>query len=96
MNRSFILILFLMVFSSSALAQDLALNWKPEPEFGGFYEAFLNHFYEKNGLKTQILPGGAGQPVTQMVAAKKVTFGIAAADEVIKKLKSFPELKTKF
>ncbi len=64
-------------------AQDLALNWKPEPEFGGFYEAYFNHLYEKEGLSTKILPGGAGQPVTQLVAGKKVDFGIAAADEVI-------------
>lgn len=73
----------LLFLASSALAQDFALNWKPEPEFGGFYEALLSKYYEQAGLKIQILPGGAGQPVTQMVAAKKVKFGIAAADEVI-------------
>ena len=83
MKHFLVFILLFIGFSSSGLAQDLALNWKPEPEFGGFYEAFLSHFYQKNGLTTQILPGGAGQPVAQMVAAKKVTFGIAAADEVI-------------
>jgi len=75
--------LFLTLSSSFAMAQDLALNWKPEPEFGGFYEALLDGFYQKAGLNVKILPGGAGQPVTQMVAAKKVKFGIAAADEVI-------------
>jgi NitT/TauT family transport system substrate-binding protein len=64
-------------------AQELALNWKPEPEFGGFYEALIGGVYERSGLKVSILPGGAGQPVTQMVAAKKVEFGIAAADEII-------------
>ena len=68
---------------SHAESADLALNWKPEPEFGGFYEAELNHLYEKEGLQLTILPGGAGQPVAQMVAAKKVKFGIAEADEVI-------------
>ncbi len=72
--------LFLTSYSG---AQDLALNWKPEPEFGGFYEALLGGAYERSGLKVSILPGGAGQPVTQMVAAKKVEFGIAAADEII-------------
>lgn len=72
-----------IISGSSARAQDLALDWKAEPEFGGFYEAYFTHLYEKSGLKTQILPGGAGQPVAQMVAAKKAVFGIAAADEVI-------------
>jgi NitT/TauT family transport system substrate-binding protein len=75
---------FLALFSSVASeAQELALNWKPEPEFGGFYEALIGGAYERAGLKVSILPGGAGQPVTQMVAAKKVEFGIAAADEII-------------
>ncbi len=69
--------------SAQSGAQELALNWKPEPEFGGFYEALIGGAYERSGLKVTILPGGAGQPVTQMVAAKKVEFGIAAADEII-------------
>jgi NitT/TauT family transport system substrate-binding protein len=69
---------------ATASTIQLALNWKPEPEFGGFYEALLNQDYEKAGLKDfQILPGGAGQPVSQMVAAKKVMFGISSADQVI-------------
>jgi NitT/TauT family transport system substrate-binding protein len=76
-------LLFLLFTVTAVQAQDLALNWKPEPEFGGFYEALFTKLYEKEGLKVKILPGGAGQPVTQMVAAKKVKFGIAAADEVI-------------
>ncbi len=70
-------------FAMTASAEKLALNWKPEPEFGGFYEASLKGFYEKEGLKIEVLPGGAGQPVAQMVAGKKVEYGIAAADEVI-------------
>ena len=61
----------------------LALDWKPEPEFGGFYEASLQHAYDQLGISVSILPGGAGQPVTQMVAGKKVKFGIAAANDVI-------------
>ena len=69
---------------SGVQAQELALNWKPEPEFGGFYEALLSKGYEKAGLpKFEVLPGGAGQPVPQIVAAKKAMFGIAAGDEVI-------------
>jgi NitT/TauT family transport system substrate-binding protein len=43
----------------------LALNWKPEPDFGGFYAAP----YQKYGLDVEILPGGAGAPTMQMVGA---------------------------
>jgi len=81
--KSLIIAFSLFIFTG-VQAQELALNWKPEPEFGGFYEALFNKGYEKAGLKGfSILPGGAGQPVPQMVAAKKAMFGIAAADEVI-------------
>jgi NitT/TauT family transport system substrate-binding protein len=57
----------------------LALNWKPEPEFGGFYVAP----YSKHGLDVEILPGGAGTPTVQMVGAGSVDFGIVSADEVV-------------
>ncbi len=81
--RSMLILSAILLFTQMSFAQDLALDWKPEPEFGGFYEALNAKIYEKAGLKVNILPGGAGQPVTQMVAAKKVKFGTAAADEVI-------------
>ena len=43
----------------------LALNWKPDPQFGGFYAAP----YQAHGLDVDILPGGAGTPTIQMVGA---------------------------
>src|ERR1700722_13721293 len=57
----------------------LALDWKPEPEFGGFYAAP----YSKHGLDVDILPGGAGTPTVQMIGAGSVDFGIVSADEII-------------
>ena len=79
----FSVVMLFLFFSKVVHAQSLALNWKPEPEFGGFYEALLKKYYDKEGLNVEILPGGAGQPVAQMVAGKKVKFGIVASDEVI-------------
>ena len=64
-------------------AVKFALNWKAEPEFGGFYAAKLAGSFEKRGLNVEIIEGGAGTPVVQMVANFKVPFGIAAADEVV-------------
>lgn len=62
----------------------LALNWKPEPQFGGFYAAAANNgSAQRNHVAIEITPGGAGTPVVQMVAAGKFNFGIASADEVI-------------
>jgi NitT/TauT family transport system substrate-binding protein len=60
----------------------LALNWKPEPEFGGLFEAERIGAFEKRGLAVE-RTGGPGAPVVQMVTAKQVAFGIASADEVV-------------
>src|ERR1700704_3453275 len=57
----------------------LALNWKPDPEFGGFYAAD----YKKHGLDVEILPGGAGTPTVQMVGAGSAEFGMVSGDEIL-------------
>lgn len=60
----------------------IALNWKPEPEFGGLFEAQRAGAFQRHGLTVEIT-GGPGAPVVQMVAAGQVAYGIAAADEVL-------------
>src|SRR5512145_11013 len=47
----------------------LALDWVPEPEFGGFYAARESGAFARHGLEVEVLGGGAGAPVAQMVAA---------------------------
>ncbi len=61
----------------------LVLNWVPEPEFGGFYAAREIGSYDKQGLEVEIMGGGAGVPVVQMVAGGQADFGISGADEVL-------------
>ncbi len=61
----------------------LVLNWVPEPEFGGFYAARDSGAYTKENLDVDIMGGGAGVPVVQMVAAGQADFGIAGGDEVL-------------
>jgi NitT/TauT family transport system substrate-binding protein len=61
----------------------LALNWKPEAEFGGFYQADVDGLFKKHNLDVEILPGGSGTPTIQMVDAGKVEFGIVSADELL-------------
>ncbi|HEX8699763.1 MAG TPA: ABC transporter substrate-binding protein, partial [Myxococcaceae bacterium] len=60
----------------------LALNWVPEPEFGGFYAARESGAYSRRGLEVDIQGGGAGAPVVQRVASGQVEFGISGADEI--------------
>lgn len=70
--------------SSEGPAQvKLALNWLPDPEFGGFYAGREDGLFKKNGIEVEILGGGAGTPVVQMVATGQVEFGITGADDII-------------
>lgn len=71
------------VYGAAVDKVQLALNWKPEPEFGGFYAAQIEGHYKTKGLDVKILPGGAGTPVVQMVANGQVDFGIVSADEAL-------------
>jgi len=61
----------------------LQLNWVPEPEFGGIYQATEDGTFAKHGLDVEITPGGAGAPTWQLVGAGKVDFALASADEVL-------------
>ena len=57
----------------------LALNWKPDPQFGGFYAAP----FEQQKIDIEILPGGAGTPTVQMIGAGTAEFGVVSADELV-------------
>lgn len=61
----------------------LALNWYPEPEFGGFYEGVLGGHYEAAGFDVEILPGGPGAPTLQLLATGQTDVAITAADELL-------------
>lgn len=61
----------------------LQLNWVPEPEFGGLYEARANGAFAKEGLDVEIVGGGASSPVVQLVASGGADFGVAAGEEVV-------------
>src|SRR5262245_1633085 len=69
--------------ASGADKVSIALNWVPEPEFGGIYAAQQTGAYQKRNLDVAIKPGGAGAPTWQQVAAGNVDFGVASADEVV-------------
>jgi NitT/TauT family transport system substrate-binding protein len=70
---------FLAACSKAPGKLRFALNWKPEPEFGGFYAAP----YMQHSLDVEILPGGAGTPTVQMIGAGSAEFGIVEADEIV-------------
>lgn len=66
----------------------LALNWYPEPEFGGFYEGVMGGHYEEVGLNVEIIPGGPGAPTLALLGAGNAQVAITSADDLlIKRLK---------
>lgn len=79
------LLLALALWSVNAQAKEirLALNWKPEPQFGGFYAAQFNDIFKEAGLDVKILEGGSGTPTTQMIAAGSTEYAIISADELV-------------
>lgn len=83
-----VILLFLSIFALTQFSiaantkTALVLNWKAEPEFGGFYTALLEKIYEKHKLDAEIVQGGAGTPTVQMLAAGKVDFAIVSGDEI--------------
>lgn len=62
---------------------DLALNWLPEAEHGGYYAALVHGYFEAAGFEVNIIPGGPGVPVIQNVATKRIQFGISNADQIL-------------
>ncbi|HEY7318583.1 MAG TPA: ABC transporter substrate-binding protein [Candidatus Binatia bacterium] len=62
----------------------LQLNWKPEPQFGGFYAAQVDGLYTRHGLNVTITAGGAGAPTIDMIGAGTVPFAIVSADEIVR------------
>lgn len=68
--------------NTELVKSNIALNWKAEPEFGGFYTALVDKIYQKNGLDVEVIQGGAGTPTVQMLSAKKIDFAIVSGDEL--------------
>jgi len=63
----------------------LALNWLPEPEFGGFYEGVLGGHYERAGFAVEIIPGGPGAPTLELLASGQAEVAISAGDDLLVK-----------
>ena len=61
----------------------IQLNWMPEAEHGGYYEALLKGYYEEEGLEVEIISGGPGVKVETETALERVEFGIANADKIL-------------
>jgi NitT/TauT family transport system substrate-binding protein len=62
----------------------LLLDWRPEPEFGGFYDANLvGGAFANHQLNVQISSAGEGAPTWQLLATGQADFATTAADQVL-------------
>jgi NitT/TauT family transport system substrate-binding protein len=81
--RLFALLTVAFCCAANADPLRLALNWKAEPQFGGFYAAQVLGLYAKNALDVSIIEGGSGTPTIQVLGAGKVEYAVVSADEVV-------------
>lgn len=59
------------------------LNWYPEAEHGGIYQAFADQSYVDAGFEVDIRAGGRATPVAPEIQFGRVQFAIANADDVV-------------
>ena len=60
-----------------------ATDWRAQAEHGGFYEALANGEYRKRGLDVQIVQGGPGVNVPQLLTAGAVDMGMGSNSFVV-------------
>lgn len=61
----------------------IQLNWYPESEHGGVYQAVADGIFEENNLSVEIRPGGRATPVGPELELGRCQFAFANADDVI-------------
>lgn len=60
-----------------------ATDWRAQAEHGGFYQALATGEYEKRGLKVEIVQGGPGVNVPQLLAAGAVDLGMGSNSFIV-------------
>mgnify|MGYP006273324773 CR=1 FL=1 len=71
----------------------IQLDWRPEPQHGGLYQALVDGFFEEAGLEVQLIPGGTNILVPQKVATGEAEIGQSATTQVVQFRKNGYPLK---
>jgi len=61
----------------------LLMNWFPQAEQGGYFQAEATNLGETDGVSLKVDPGGPQIQTIPQVAAGEAAFGIAQADEIV-------------
>lgn len=59
------------------------LDWHPQTEYGGYYQALARGFYTQAGLAVDIVSGGPGVPFKETVALQRAEIGCTDGNDVI-------------
>lgn len=70
---------------SKMVSVQLALNWYPEAEHGGYFAADELGIFNEHQLDVEIIPGspGTSRVILQELATGRVSFAISSADQVV-------------
>jgi NitT/TauT family transport system substrate-binding protein len=60
----------------------LKTDWYPQAEHGGFYQAVAKGYYRQVGIDVEIVPGGPGVLVPQILLAGQVDIAIGRSDDI--------------
>ena len=63
-----------------------ATDWRAQAEHGGFYQALASGEYARRGLKVQIVQGGPGVNVPQLLASGAVELGMGSNSFIVMNL----------
>ena len=69
--------------ATSETAVAVQLNWYPESEHGGLYQALADGTYAAADLDVDLRPGGRATPVGPELQLERCGFAIANADDVV-------------
>ena len=71
--------------SGDARLREIAvqLNWYPESEHGGVFQAAADSTYQSAGFHVDIRPGGRATPVAPELELERVQFAVTNADDVV-------------
>jgi len=58
-------------------------DWFAQAEHGGFYQALARGFYRDAGIDVEIVPGGPGVTVEQILLSGQVDLAMGRSDEII-------------
>jgi len=72
--------------ASGRTAIRFATDWKAQAEHGGFYQALASGEYARRGLDVQIVQGGPGVNVPQLLAAGAVDLGMGSNSFIVMNL----------